>query len=210
MRASSASLAGCPSSSPSAPRELRRRRRLRRGAIAGLVGLTARGDRARRRLPAGTQRRDPPGQRRDSRGSGRRARSRSSRSIRRASLRLALQAVDAFAGDDAATSGGPPRGRGRACGTQFGASRVRAVLKGHKAEVVSAHFDPTGRRVVTAGWDGTARVWDARTGASESGPARGQRAAAGECRLQSRREARRDGRPRQVPPACGTPRPETC
>ena len=47
-------------------------------------------------------------------------------------------------------------------------SRVRAVLRGHTAEVVSASYDAGGRRIVTAGWDGTARVWDATTGESEA------------------------------------------
>ena len=144
---------------------LRRRQRLRRGAIAGLVGLTlaaivlagvflrARNDAIHRANVANSREQaasavaelsvDP-----------------------QTSLRLALQAVDAFTGDDAAS----PADRREAMAAlrqAVGASRVRVVLKGHRAEVVSAHFDPTGGRVVTAGWDGTARVWDARTGASE-------------------------------------------
>jgi WD40 repeat protein/serine/threonine protein kinase len=41
-----------------------------------------------------------------------------------------------------------------------------AVLKGHTNRVVTAHFSPDGRRVVTASWDNTARVWDARSGRS--------------------------------------------
>jgi WD40 repeat protein len=36
----------------------------------------------------------------------------------------------------------------------------------HKGPVVAATFDPTGKRVVTASEDGTAQVWDARTGDS--------------------------------------------
>ena len=38
-------------------------------------------------------------------------------------------------------------------------------LKGHKAYVNSAAAFPDGRRVVTASFDGTAKVWDAETGA---------------------------------------------
>ena len=39
-----------------------------------------------------------------------------------------------------------------------------AVLKGHADRVVTAHFSPDGKRIVTASWDKTARVWDAATG----------------------------------------------
>src|SRR4029077_12782775 len=84
-----------------------------------------------------------------------------------ASLSLALEAVDAVAADEAAT----PADRREAEAALRDAvreSHVRAVLRGHQAEVVSAAFDRSGRRVVTAGWDGTARVWDASTGASQA------------------------------------------
>jgi WD40 repeat protein len=40
------------------------------------------------------------------------------------------------------------------------------ALAGHSGLVNSAAFSPDGTRVVTASWDATARVWDARTGAS--------------------------------------------
>jgi hypothetical protein len=36
-----------------------------------------------------------------------------------------------------------------------------AVLKAHEAPVRSAAFSPDGKRVVTASYDGTARLWDA-------------------------------------------------
>ncbi len=39
-----------------------------------------------------------------------------------------------------------------------------AVLRGHQGTVSCAAFSPDGRRVVTASWDGTARVWDAVSG----------------------------------------------
>nr|WP_304988747.1 hypothetical protein [Corallococcus sp. CA049B] len=35
------------------------------------------------------------------------------------------------------------------------------VLRGHTDEIKSAAFSPDGERVVTASWDGTARVWRA-------------------------------------------------
>lgn len=44
------------------------------------------------------------------------------------------------------------------------ASRVRAVLHGHGQRVNQACFSPDGKRIITAGFDGTARIWDAETG----------------------------------------------
>jgi WD40 repeat protein/KaiC/GvpD/RAD55 family RecA-like ATPase len=43
-------------------------------------------------------------------------------------------------------------------------SRVRAVLRGHTNVVTSLAVSPDGRRVVTAGADRTARIWEAATG----------------------------------------------
>jgi hypothetical protein len=42
---------------------------------------------------------------------------------------------------------------------------VLLVLKGHTDAISSASFSPDGSRIVTASYDRTARVWDARTGA---------------------------------------------
>ncbi|MGO9475198.1 MAG: TIR domain-containing protein, partial [Rhodomicrobium sp.] len=44
------------------------------------------------------------------------------------------------------------------------ASAQRAVLQGHDNWVSSAAFSPDGARIVTASWDTTARVWDAKSG----------------------------------------------
>ncbi len=44
------------------------------------------------------------------------------------------------------------------------ASRVRAAMYGHSDKVTSAVFSPDGRRVLTASYDNTARIWDAATG----------------------------------------------
>jgi WD40 repeat protein/tRNA A-37 threonylcarbamoyl transferase component Bud32 len=41
--------------------------------------------------------------------------------------------------------------------------REIAVLKGHESRVVSAHFSPDGKKLVTASWDKTARIWDTTT-----------------------------------------------
>ena len=38
------------------------------------------------------------------------------------------------------------------------------TLKGHTEGVCSAAFSPDGSRIVTASWDNTAKVWDARSG----------------------------------------------
>ena len=43
--------------------------------------------------------------------------------------------------------------------------RERLRLIGHQNWVVTANFSPDGKRIVTASWDKTARVWDAATGA---------------------------------------------
>ncbi|MFO0951656.1 MAG: serine/threonine-protein kinase [Isosphaeraceae bacterium] len=49
----------------------------------------------------------------------------------------------------------------------FGTRRARGAVhaEGHTSIVNSAWFSPDGARVVTASWDGTARVWDAKSGA---------------------------------------------
>jgi WD40 repeat protein len=42
-----------------------------------------------------------------------------------------------------------------------------AVLEGHTSEVTSAAFDPAGRRIVSASYDDTLRLWDAGTGETQ-------------------------------------------
>jgi eukaryotic-like serine/threonine-protein kinase len=42
-----------------------------------------------------------------------------------------------------------------------------ATLHGHTDQVFSAVFTPDGRRLVTAGWEGSVKVWDLTTGARE-------------------------------------------
>ena len=38
------------------------------------------------------------------------------------------------------------------------------TLTGHDGKVMSAAYSPDGARIVTASWDRTAKVWDAKTG----------------------------------------------
>ena len=49
--------------------------------------------------------------------------------------------------------------------TFFDGSRELQILRGHEKRVNSASFSPDGARLVTASWDGTARLWDAVSGA---------------------------------------------
>src|SRR6476659_9511585 len=51
----------------------------------------------------------------------------------------------------------------------FGSARdctFRLALTGHTGLVSSASFSPDGSAIVTSSWDGTARIWNARTGAA--------------------------------------------
>ena len=56
------------------------------------------------------------------------------------------------------------RTRPRASGMRARARSSR-VLSGHGGVVTSAAYSPDGTRIVTASYDKTARIWDARTGA---------------------------------------------
>jgi WD40 repeat protein len=72
------------------------------------------------------------------------------------SLRLAVQAVSVSQTEQAED----------ALRTALAKANIRAVLRGHKEPVASAAFRSDGRFIVTAGNDGTARIWNAESGAS--------------------------------------------
>ena len=44
--------------------------------------------------------------------------------------------------------------------TVHAAGAPKAILMGHGGSVVGAMYSPDGRRIVTASWDKTARIWD--------------------------------------------------
>ena len=44
------------------------------------------------------------------------------------------------------------------------ASRLRLTLRGHTSDVWDVAYSPDGTQVATASWDGTAKIWDAKTG----------------------------------------------
>ena len=157
--------------------KLRRRRRLRRGAVAGLVGLLiaslvlagvflmARND-AIHKANVALSREHAAG-------------ALASLSVDpHQSVRLAIQAADALTGDERATAA-DRRQAEAALREAIRASNVRGVLRGHTAEVVSAEFSADGTRVVTAGWDGTARLWDVGD-SSAAGVLRGHRKPVGD------------------------------
>jgi WD40 repeat protein/DNA-binding SARP family transcriptional activator len=76
------------------------------------------------------------------------------------SVLLALQAVAAtYPGDGRWTAEAET-----ALHRAVSASRLQLRLVGHTGPIDDVAFSRDGKRLVTAGWDGTARVWDATTG----------------------------------------------
>jgi WD40 repeat protein len=53
--------------------------------------------------------------------------------------------------------------------------RETAVFTGHGQRILTGAFSPDGERVITGGWDGAARIWDAKTGKQVAtlGPGKG-------------------------------------
>jgi WD40 repeat protein len=70
------------------------------------------------------------------------------------SLRLALEALEVK----------PTAQAEEALRRALPENRVRAAFTGHTDRIRTVAFDPTGTRVVTASWDGTARIWETGTG----------------------------------------------
>jgi WD40 repeat protein len=49
-------------------------------------------------------------------------------------------------------------------GSGLSTGKEAAILEGHAGVVTRAAFSPEGKRVMTASWDNTARLWNADTG----------------------------------------------
>ena len=47
---------------------------------------------------------------------------------------------------------------------EAGGGKKRMTLKGHADRITSIAFSPDGKRLVTSSWDGTAKIWNLRTG----------------------------------------------
>jgi len=58
----------------------------------------------------------------------------------------------------------PPPSRNGTVRRDAGTGAEIRRLEGHGAAVASVAFAPDGRRLLTGGQDGTARLWDAETG----------------------------------------------
>ena len=68
---------------------------------------------------------------------------------------------------------GPMFPRRSCSSTAPGVICASGSFSGHEDDIRSAAFSPDGKRIVTASWDRTARIWDAATGKPIGEPLRG-------------------------------------
>jgi RNA polymerase sigma factor (sigma-70 family) len=85
-----------------------------------------------------------------------------------AGLALVVRALPRAKAAEAAEQPLPQKGPkpGTDAGAKFGADKQRPIrsLLGHKDRIASVAYSSDGQWIATAAWDGTARLWDARTG----------------------------------------------
>jgi acyl carrier protein len=82
----------------------------------------------------------------------------------RAMSQLALDPTDSVRLAAEAVELAPTAEAEQALRAALAESYSRAILRGHRGQVLDAAFDRTGEHVVTAGSDGTARIWNAASG----------------------------------------------